>query len=167
MKKTVFLDRDGVINNNANHYYIFKPEQLEINPDAIENIVQLNRAGYLVIVVSNQGGISRGLYSSADVDKIHELIQAEVERQGGHIANFYYCPHHSKLEKCLCRKPEPLMLQKAIAVHHVDMDNAFMIGDSQRDIEAANRAGIKAFQIESNTSVGHVVEKILRKNGKR
>src|SRR6056297_3256262 len=127
MKKTVFLDRDGVINNNANHYYIFKPEQLEINTGIVDYIVQLNRVGFQVIVVSNQGGISRGLYSPKDVDAIHAIIQSSVEKQGGHITDFYYCPHHSKLENCLCRKPEPLMLQKAIAVHDVDTDNAFMI----------------------------------------
>jgi D-glycero-D-manno-heptose 1,7-bisphosphate phosphatase len=161
MNKAVFFDRDGVINNNSHHYYIFKEEQLEIIPEVCKAIKRLQTAGFLIIVVSNQGGIARGLYDVAHVDRLHSIIQEKMQAEGAHIDNFYFCPHHNKIGKCLCRKPQPLLLQKALAAHGIDASKSFMIGDSDRDVEAAHRAGIKAFKVESNTSAMPIVDKIL------
>ncbi|MDA3867763.1 MAG: HAD family hydrolase [Salinivirgaceae bacterium] len=161
MNKAVFFDRDGVINNNSHHYYIFKEEQLEIIPEVCEAIARLRAAGFLIIVISNQGGVARGLYDVCQVNHLHRVIQQRMKAHGASIDDFYFCPHHNKIGKCLCRKPQPLLLQKALAAHRIDASKSFMIGDSVRDVESAERAGIKAFKIESNTSVISVVDKIL------
>lgn len=161
MQKAVFFDRDGVINDNSQHYYIYKPEQVTIVDKIPEAIKRLTKAGYLIIVVSNQGGISKGLYEHRDVAKVHQHILSAIQKAGGTIHDFYYCPHHSSLENCLCRKPGSLMLEKAIATHQIDITQSYVIGDSPRDIEAGEQLGMKSFKIESNTPVTALIDKIL------
>lgn len=151
--KAIFLDRDGVINNNANHYYIYRNDQLEINPGVKEAIAEMCKASYLVIVISNQGGIAKGLYTKSDVDILHEKIASEIKKHGGEIVDFFYCPHHHSLEKCLCTKPSPLMIERAISRYHIDPKKSFLIGDSNRDIEAGNAAGIESHKIKPNENL--------------
>src|SRR6056297_736862 len=158
--RAVFFDRDGVINNNANHYYVFRPADLELNPDIGQCIHKINEAGYKVIVISNQGGISKGLYDSVDVETVHAEIQRQLQHYNANIDDFFYCPHHDKLEKCLCRKPDTLLIEKAAALHNIDFSTSFLIGDSQRDIEAGERAGIKSFKLEANTSTIKIINQI-------
>lgn len=161
MNKTVFLDRDGVINNNSAHYYVYLEDQLELNPDIEKAIAKLKQHGYLVIVVSNQGGISKGIYSKTDVDKLHRLMINKIEDFGGTIDDIYYCPHHSDIEQCICRKPNSLMIEKAIAVHKVDVKRSYLIGDGTRDIEAGRKVGLHCFLSEANKSILPIVNKII------
>ncbi len=160
-KRAVFFDRDGVINNNANHYYVHNPAQLELNPDIGEAISKIKQAGLMVLVISNQGGISKGLFETFDVDTIHAEIQRKLNPYDATIDDFYYCPHHDKIEKCLCRKPDSLLIEKAAAVHNIDLHNSFLIGDSVRDIQAGEKVGLRTFRIDANTSTLRVAERIL------
>ncbi len=112
MKKAIFLDRDGTINNNCDHYYIWQKEELLLNPGVPEALTELQSRGYLLIVISNQGGISKGEFSAADVDALHVHLRSLLEKQGVSLDEIYYCPHHHLVESCLCRKPQPLRSRK-------------------------------------------------------
>lgn len=162
MKKAVFLDRDGVINNNSEHYYVFRSDQLAYNPDIFSVIKQFNKAGFVVIVISNQGGVAKGFYTTSDVDALHKKISNDVKKEGGSITDFFFCPHHDKVENCLCRKPSPLLIERAASIYDIDLNTSFLIGDSDRDIEAGQKAGLRAsYKITSNESALWAADKIL------
>jgi len=159
-KKAVFLDRDGVINSNEGRYYIWEEEELEINPGVPLTLKALKERGYLLIVITNQGGISKGQYSRKDVEALHQHLNKLLAKEGAAVDDFYYCPHHSDLEKCLCRKPQSLMILKAMARYNIDPKLSWMVGDSQRDVEAGKAAGLKTILLESNSRPEHILNKI-------
>ncbi|MEZ5071846.1 MAG: HAD family hydrolase [Bacteroidales bacterium] len=159
--KAVFLDRDGVINDPGNCYYVWKETQLRINPGVVETLKALSERGYLLIVITNQGGVGRGLYTRKDVDAFHDCLRRELEAEGVWIGEIYTCPHHSCSGKCLCRKPQPLMIQKALARFRIDPDHSWMVGDSQRDVEAGKAAGLRTLQVESNGDLRGILDRIL------
>ncbi len=160
-RKAVFLDRDGVINSEEGHYYVHRVEDLVLNPGIEENIRMLNELGYLVIVISNQGGVARGLYNRKDVENFHSALSNVLKKKGARIDEFYFCPHHDSVEQCLCRKPKPLMIQKAIARFEIDAKGSFFIGDHVRDIRAAENAGIRGILVESNRNIGPVIKNMV------
>ena len=92
LNKAVFLDRDGTINSDEGHYYIYKPEDFVFNPGVIEGLKRLQKAGYLLIVITNQGGIAKGIYTREDMFKVHEKMCAELEKHGVTLTKIYYCP---------------------------------------------------------------------------
>lgn len=159
--KAIFLDRDGTLNNDDGHYYIWKPEDLRINEGVPENLKKLKEKGYLLIVISNQGGIGKGEYSKEDTDQVHDYFNQQLSDFGVNITEFYYCPHHESTGKCLCRKPKALLIEKAIAKYRLDRSKCIMIGDSPRDIESANKAGINSILIRKNTNLFHYIQEIL------
>jgi D-glycero-D-manno-heptose 1,7-bisphosphate phosphatase len=162
MNKAIFLDRDGVINDNSQNYYVYRNDQLNYNPDIFSVIKKFNDAGFLVIVISNQGGVSKGIYSPAHVELLHNKMKVDVQKNEGIITDFYYCPHHDKIEACLCRKPSPLLIERAAAKYEIDLKESFLIGDSDRDIEAGERAGLKAsIKINANESALNAINNIL------
>lgn len=144
--RAVFLDRDGTI--NVEKGYVYKPEDFEFEPGAIEAIRLLNQAGYKIFVVSNQSGIARGYYSEAAVEELHVWLAAELEKHGARVDAFYFCPHHPdygtgkyKID-CDCRKPSPGMLLKAAAEWNIDLNFSYMVGDHKSDIDAGHAAGV-------------------------
>jgi len=142
MRPAVFLDRDGTL--NVEKHYLYRREDWEWIPGAIDAIARLNVAGIPVIVVTNQAGIARGLYGDADVDRLHEMADDDARRAGATIEAFYHCPHHPDYGArvaCDCRKPEPGMLLRAAAEHALDLARSFIIGDRESDIEAGRRCG--------------------------
>lgn len=153
VNKAVFLDRDGVINNDEGLYYIYKPGDLKLNEQIAENICSMKKAGYKVIVISNQGGIGKNLYKKEEADYIHNQIQSEVKKLGCEIDEFYYCPHHPDSGACLCRKPFSLMIEKALARFDIDKNKSYLVGDSKRDVEAAERAGVRGILVPKNTNI--------------
>lgn len=157
MNKAVFLDRDGVI-NRENGEYVSRPENFVILPHAPKYIARLNKKGYLVIVITNQGGIAKGLYTHATLDEMHQHMLREIKATGGHIDAIYYCPHHPDFSKCICRKPESQMIEKALAKFQIDPQQSLFIGDKQRDMDAAAGAGIRGIIIEENEDWGFVLE---------
>ncbi|KPK83286.1 MAG: hypothetical protein AMS27_13205 [Bacteroides sp. SM23_62_1] len=160
MNRAIFLDRDGVINNNSHAYYIYKVEDLLLNEGIIEALQILSRAGFLLIVVSNQSGIARGFYSKDDCDLINNEIKKILADYHITITEIYYCPHHPDTGNCLCRKPESLLFEKAMARFQIDPDQSWMIGDQERDLIAARRAGLQTIGIKPNEDIRGYVRKI-------
>ena len=150
MKKAIFLDRDGTLNNNKDQYYIWRPEDFHLNQGVIEALAELQRRGYLFVVITNQGGVSKGEYSREDVEAVHARMSSLLEEGGVQLEAIYYCPHHPAQENCLCRKPLPLMIQKALARFQIDPARSWMVGDSERDVEAGKAAGLKTLMVKSN-----------------
>lgn len=139
--KTVFLDRDGVINRNLENDYVKSWSEFEFLPHAVEAIGLLTHAGYQLIVVTNQACINKGILSPKTLSEIHRNMLAEIEDTGGRIRAVYYCPHRDD-ENCTCRKPKPGMLLQAASEYKIDIDNTYLIGDSNRDIQAGNEFGV-------------------------
>jgi len=150
MQKAIFLDRDGVLNNEENNYYIYRPEDFFLNEGIIEAMKMLKSRGYIFIVITNQGGISKSLYTHDDVKKIHEKLRRLLLEHDLHLTEIYYCPHHSDNEKCLCRKPETISIEKAIARFDIDRNKSYFIGDRDTDMEAGKKAGLKNIRVQSN-----------------
>ena len=138
--KTIFLDRDGVINIDTN--YLSKIEEFEFINGIFETCQYLLSIDYKIIIVTNQSGISRGYYSENDFQKITQWMLAQFKKNGVNILDVLHCPHSSD-SNCNCRKPKPGMFIKAKNKHGIDMEQSWMIGDSERDIQAANLAGIE------------------------
>ncbi len=154
MNKAVFIDRDGVINNDEGHYYVYKPEYFKLNKDITEGFMLLQQAGFKLIIVTNQGGVAKGEYTEDDVKIVHDYFLQLMFDNAIHITDIYYCPHHNAISDCSCRKPKPGMILQAIKEHGVDRNKSYLIGDSVRDIEAGQAAGLKqCFKIEANTSI--------------
>ncbi len=148
MNKAVFLDRDGVINRKAptEDEYITRWEEMHIIPGVIEAIGLLNRAGFRVIVVSNQRCVAKGLVTTGELDAMHQRMCRELGAVGAKIDGVYYCPHEEQ-PPCGCRKPEPGMLFAAASEHQVDLTSSWMIGDSEKDVEAGRSARCKTARI--------------------
>ena len=143
----VFLDRDGVI--NVDHGYVSTWEQFEFLPGVPEALRELQDAGYLLIVVSNQSGIGRGYYSEADVESLNQAIAQHLDSTVGvTLSGFYHCPHHPTeaegefRRQCDCRKPAPGMIRQAVLDHGIDVKTSLLVGDKDSDIEAGRAAGV-------------------------
>lgn len=160
MNKAIFLDRDGVINHPKKHYYVYRVKDFEINKGVIEALQQLQDRDYLLIVITNQGGIARGKYTVQDVDLVHSHMEELLAHHGIHLSAIYFCPHHNKIENCLCRKPEPLMLEKAMAQFDIDPAQSWFIGDKKSDVEAGLRAGVRTIRIRKNQDLRKVLDRI-------
>jgi len=145
-KPCVFLDRDGTINVDKN--YLYKPEDWEWIAGAKEAILRANQAGFLVVVVSNQSGIARGLYTAKDVELLHQFVHHELQQIGAHIDAFYFCPHGPD-DGCDCRKPSPKMLQHAAQQLNIDLQHSYMIGDKVIDVQAGINAGVKSILVRT------------------
>jgi D-glycero-D-manno-heptose 1,7-bisphosphate phosphatase len=143
MKKAAFLDRDGVLNRKAPEgEYVTRWEEMEFLPGAREAVQMLNQAGYLVVVVSNQRCVAKGLIATSELDSMHARMRHEFEAVGARIDAIFYCPHDSR-PPCSCRKPQPGMLREAARAHQIDLAGSWMIGDSDHDVVAGKRAGCK------------------------
>ncbi|MFY9746773.1 MAG: HAD family hydrolase [Acidobacteriaceae bacterium] len=148
--RTVFLDRDGVINRKPPEgAYISTWSDFHFLPGAESALATLHRSGRRVIVVSNQRGIALGYYTAADVHALHDRLQEHIGTHGAKIDAFYYCPHDK--EQCDCRKPGPgLFLQAFRDFKEASPASSVMIGDSLSDIEAATRLGIHSIFIQGD-----------------
>ena len=160
MNKAIFLDRDGVINNETGHYYISDAIDFVLNDGIIELLSFLKKQGFLLIVITNQGGISRGMYSKADADLVHKKMSGLLKVHGIEIDEIYYCPHHPENERCICRKPDSVQIEKAIARFSIDPKESWFIGDRETDIEAGEKAGLKTIKVVTNQDMNSVIEKL-------
>ncbi|MCK1652701.1 HAD family hydrolase [Bradyrhizobium sp. 149] len=152
MKPAVFLDRDGVLNEDIG--YLYERAKFRWMPGAREAVKAVNDAGYFAFVITNQSGVARGLYKEADIRALHTWMSEELAKVGAHIDAFEYCPHHPEASvelyrtSCTCRKPRPGMITKIMNRFPVDCARSFLIGDKFTDIEAANGAGIHGYLFE-------------------
>ncbi len=155
--KLVILDRDGVINIDSDDY-IKSVEVWQAIPGSIEAIARLSQAGYSVMVVSNQSGLGRGLFTEIDLANMHNYMQGLVEEAGGSIEAIFYCPH-LPTDNCHCRKPRPGMLQQIEDEFSVSLNNVFFVGDTLKDIEAA--LSMSCVPILVRTGKGNKTEAVL------
>ncbi len=143
MSKAVFLDRDGVINRKPPEGdYVTRWEDFHILPGVVEGVALLNRAGFTVIVVTNQRCIAKGLVTVVELENIHQRMAELLAGSGAIIDGAFYCPHEIE-PVCECRKPAPGMLLSAARLHGIDLSASWMIGDSDIDIRAGRNAGCK------------------------
>ena len=153
MCKAIFIDRDGVINNDTGMYYVYTPEDFNFNEGVIEFLTEIKKRGYKIIVISNQGGIAKKFYTRDDVEKLHAFMSGILKKHGVIIDEIYYCPHHSEEENCICRKPDSQMIEKGIARFDINKNKAWFVGDRESDVEAAKKAGIMHVKITANENL--------------
>jgi D-glycero-D-manno-heptose 1,7-bisphosphate phosphatase len=165
LRPAIFLDRDGVINED--YGYVYKSKDLKWIKGAKESIKRLKDLGYYIFVVTNQSGIARGYYSENDVILLHEYMNNLLKQHGSSIDKFYYCPHHPKATvkkykiNCNCRKPKSGMIRQAISEWDIDIESSFLIGDSERDIISANNLGIRGYLFEQGDLLEFIDNNIL------
>jgi D-glycero-D-manno-heptose 1,7-bisphosphate phosphatase len=152
----VFLDRDGTI--NVEKAYLYRREDWEWIPGAVEAIRQFNRQGLLTVVVTNQAGVGRGYYQEDDVLLLHAHVRELLSREGAHIDAFYYCPHRPEPDptaQCRCRKPAPGLLLQAKQDLDVDLDRSFLVGDKAIDVFTAKAAGVTPILVTTGYGEEH------------
>jgi D-glycero-D-manno-heptose 1,7-bisphosphate phosphatase len=138
-KKVVFLDRDGVINED--HGYIYKIEDFKFTSWIFDFLKEKQKEGFEFIVVTNQSGIGRGYYTQKDFKKLSSWMVKEFEKQNIKILKIYHCPHKPN-ENCNCRKPKTGMIEQACNDFDIDLENSIMVGDKDSDMQLAVNAGI-------------------------
>lgn len=157
MNKAVFLDRDGVINRKGSSYYVSREEEFFFNKGVTEAFKYFISKGYLLLIITNQGGIARGIFTINHLDKLHNFMILQLKAFDIEITDIFYCPHHPNVSDCLCRKPGTLLFERAIEKHDIDPKASFMIGDSDSDIQAAEKLGIKGILIPTNGNMMDLV----------
>ncbi len=152
-RSAVFLDRDGTLLEEAG--YLDRLERLVFFPYAIDAVRLLNRAGFPVVVVTNQAGIARGIFQESFVAAAHQHISDRLAAAGARVDAFYYCPHHPEAvveefrQACDCRKPQPGMLTRAAADLDLALDRSFVVGDRWHDLEAGQRVGARTLLVRT------------------
>lgn len=149
MNRAVFLDRDGTINREVD--FVETPDRLQLLPGASEAIVRLRDAGFVVVVVTNQSGIARGLYSETDLARIHEKL---LRATRGAIAAIVHCPHHPDLQgpygrDCGCRKPKGGLVQQAATMLGLSLAGSYLVGDTARDVLSAQATPLRTVYVHS------------------
>lgn len=155
-RKALFLDRDGVINRERGEY-TWRLEDFDLLPDVLDVLKTAQDNGYLLIIISNQSGIAKGIYNYEDVEACHRKFLSACHSHGVNIAEIYYSPDHPDYTKSLSRKPESIMIEKAIARFNIDPAQSLMVGDKERDIQAGEKAGVKGVMIEHNSSLRQII----------
>jgi D-glycero-D-manno-heptose 1,7-bisphosphate phosphatase len=156
----VILDRDGVLNREAEGAgYVREPAEFFWLPGALEALATLRQAGIYLTVATNQSGIGRGLMTLAQLEAVHERMRTDASRSGAALDAVLFCPHAPE-DSCLCRKPAPGLIRDAIARSGIPAAASLVIGDDQRDLEAAARAGVKAALVR--TGKGRRTELLLQ-----
>ncbi len=152
-RPAVFLDRDGTIIRQVE--LLHKPSQLRLLPGAVSAISTFNRLGYLVVIVTNQPVIARGMIGIDELGHIHAVLTDRLARRGARIDAVYFCPHHPKADReeyrmtCACRKPGIGMLLQAQKDMNIDFSRSFFIGDSTQDVAAGNRAKVTMILVQT------------------
>jgi D-glycero-D-manno-heptose 1,7-bisphosphate phosphatase len=164
MNKAVFLDRDGIINVEIGDY-IKRFEDFTLTPQLGEGLKILQDMGYLLIIITNQGGLAKNLYTVQDLERMHEFLKQEMQKFNVSFTEIYYCPHHPDYNgKCLCRKPDSQMLEKAMAKFNIDPAQSYFIGDKQRDVDAGEKVGVKGVLVQANRNFEELVQEVLDAN---
>ena len=148
MNQAVFLDRDGVLNDELGDY-VWTPERFRVSAGVPASVARLKAAGYYLIVVTNQAGIAKGLYTRAEVLACHEILQQAC---GYQLDALYFSENHPSVSESIFRKPDSGMLEKAVARFHLDPARCWIVGDRARDLEAGARLGVRGIL------VGHTEE---------
>jgi D-glycero-D-manno-heptose 1,7-bisphosphate phosphatase len=157
----VILDRDGVVNRERGEH-TWCLDDFEVLPDVPEVMRDLHAAGTPVAIITNQSGIGLGLYTRTDVENVHAYLHDRFTEAGSPMPLLLYCPHHPNHGKCLCRKPGHLLVERALALLGVRASSSVFIGDRDRDIEAAEAAGVRGVLVPANTPLRPVLQHLKR-----
>ncbi len=152
--KAIFFDRDDTLIKDKNYMYQIK--DLEFVHDAIKTLKYLQEANYLLFIVTNQSGIGRGYFTEKDMHNFHQALLTELEKHQINIQEIAFCPHRPE-DKCHCRKPSPLLINKLCEKYNIDKSLSYMVGDKKSDIEAGKNAGLKTIQI-----IDHDLAKLMK-----
>lgn len=163
-KKAVFLDRDGVINQERGDF-TWKLEDFILVEGLIPFLKTLVANGFDLVVITNQSGIAKGLYGHEEVELLHFWLRKKLAEDDIVLKEIYYCPHHPDYGKCLCRKPGSLLIEKALARFGYSPEQCVMIGDRERDVLAAEGAGVRGILVASNSNLNYLLPEILQSRG--
>lgn len=146
----VFLDRDGTINEDLG--YLSDPSQVRLLPGVAEGLRLLQEKSFRLVVVSNQSGVARGMFTEAMLEQIQRRLETLLEAQGVALTGTYYCPHHPEgnppyRQVCHCRKPNGGLIERAAREHHIDISRSYVVGDKLIDIELARQTGMPAILV--------------------
>jgi D,D-heptose 1,7-bisphosphate phosphatase len=153
IKRAVFLDRDGTLVQEAG--YLDRLERLVFFPYSIDAVRLLNRSGFIVVIVTNQAGVARGIFKESFVAEAHQHITGRLEAGGARVDAYYYCPHHPDASvaayriACDCRKPSPGMFTRAASDLDISLEDSFVIGDRWHDLEAGQRVGARGILVRT------------------
>jgi len=159
-QRAVFIDRDGVINVQMDGRCVTSVEDFTLIPQIVKILKRLQEAGFLLIVITNQSAINRGLLSHEGLDQIHQYMKEQLSSHGIRIDRVYYCPHAPE-EGCECRKPGNRLILDAIDENKIDRSGSWLIGDKDSDVEAATRSGIGAVKTETNSPRESILSDII------
>ncbi|NQY42681.1 MAG: D-glycero-beta-D-manno-heptose 1,7-bisphosphate 7-phosphatase [Legionellales bacterium] len=151
MDKYILLDRDGVVNYDSDDY-IKSPNEWNPIEGSLASIAKLNKAGYHVVIITNQAGVARGLFSIETLHAIHEKMRSELTKVNGSILDIFYCPHHPD-DNCVCRKPKPGLLLQFAEKYTVDLSTVNMVGDNIKDVLAAQSVNVTPQFVLTNPHV--------------
>ena len=160
-RPAAFLDRDGTLIHDVG--YLSRVEDVQWFPWSIDAIRLLNRAGFLVCITTNQGGIGLGFYGADLVERVHAGMCADVEASGGRIDGLFFCPHHPLAVvdalriDCDCRKPKPGMIRQATAAFDIDLSKSFVVGDKMADVGLATNAGARGILVKTGYGPAQLV----------
>lgn len=160
--KAIFLDRDGTINIDKN--YMYKIEDFEFIKDVVKGLKILSDLGYKLIIVTNQAGIGRGLYTEEDLKKLNLYMEKKLLEKGIKIEKSYYCPHHPEhgigkyKVDCNCRKPNPGMILQGIKDFNIDVKKSYMVGDKMSDAKAGINANVKPIIVKTGKDITKEIE---------
>ncbi len=156
---TVFLDRDGTLNKDTG--YLKSPEEVELLPGVGSALARLKRAGACLVIVTNQSGVARGIFTLADLERVHAKLQALLRAEGVAVDALYFCPHHPD-DGCACRKPNTAMVERAVRELGLDLSRAYVVGDQQRDIELARRVRARSVLVTSGPTGMEALDELKR-----
>ncbi len=157
MKKAIFIDKDGTLITNVP--YNVDVNKIQLVNDVGPSLLRLSQHGYLFVVITNQSGIAKGLFTEEQLSPVFQTIQALLDAFHVTLAGFYYCPHHpqgtisSYTKTCFCRKPLPGLLFQAASDLHIDISSSWMIGDMLTDVETGNKAGCKTILLHNSNDI--------------
>jgi len=159
--KAVFLDRDGIVNIDKG--YVYRISELQLVPGIISFCLNAQNQGYKLIIITNQSGIARKMYTQKQMMHFHDHLTHLLKQSGVYIEDIFYCVHHPHFNgRCFCRKPGTLLLERAAATHQIDLSRSYIIGDSERDILAGKSMGCKTILVgyPNHSSADWVVDNL-------
>jgi len=167
LRPAIFLDRDGVIIDDVHH--LSTPTQVQMIPGAAEAIAALNRAGWPVVVVTNQSGVARGLFTVDVLHAVHRRIAEQLVEKGARVDAYFFCPHYPTADvaeyrqECSCRKPKPGMLVQAARELSLDLSHSWTIGDRDTDLQAGAAAGTRTILVRTGYGASLDITSLDRK----
>ncbi len=159
--RAVFLDRDGVINENRPDH-VKSWAEFHFLPGALTALRMLTNAGFRIFIITNQAAVGRGLMSVAELEQIHARMRAIAHHHGAQISDIRYCPHTPE-ERCGCRKPQPGMLQELAAAHNINCHQAYLVGDALSDIAAGQRMGCQTVLVKTGRGASELTKPEVRR----